>query len=183
MRSLARPQFPLHTEMKKWFFDRPRVINAVDKATRSVLSRFGLYVKREAKKLIKPPGRMRLREMTPEERATYKRRLGMYKAGKLRHRPQKPRRRESSRPGQPPRSQTGILKRFIYDAMDPRTRSVVIGPARIERGTDAPRVLEYGGRTRLPNGRTIYLSPRPYMRPALAAKLPQLPKLWKDAVQ
>ena len=35
----------------------------------------------------------------------------------------------SSKPGQPPKSHSGVLKKFIYFAFDPSSRSVVVGPA------------------------------------------------------
>jgi hypothetical protein len=61
----------------------------------------------------------------------------------------------TSKPGEPPRKQTGILRQFVFFAYDPSEKSVIIGPAKTNqiffdqagkpvRGT-VPEVLEYGG--------------------------------------
>ena len=52
----------IDVKFKKMFFDSPKVISAVDKTTRRVLSRFGAYVRTVAKRSIRkrkkaaPPG-------------------------------------------------------------------------------------------------------------------------------
>ena len=58
----------------------------------------------------------------------------------------------SSKPGQPPKSHSGILKKFIYFAFDSGSRSVVVGPALTNQtsairaiGNTVPGVLEGGG--------------------------------------
>lgn len=58
-----------------------------------------------------------------------------------------------SKPGQPPKSHTGILKRFLYFAFDFSSRSVVVGPALTNQtsasmalGNTIPGILEIGGR-------------------------------------
>lgn len=67
--------------------------------------------------------------------------------------------RRASRPGNPPRSHTGALKRFLWFAFDPSSKSVVVGPAKTNqvffqqdgtpvRGT-VPSVLESGGQVRI----------------------------------
>lgn len=64
-------------------------------------------------------------------------------------------RKSPSKPGRPPTSWTGILKRFIFFAYDPQNESVIVGPAKTNQiffdgdgepvsGT-VPSVLEYGG--------------------------------------
>ena len=60
-------------------------------------------------------------------------------------------RKRSSAPGQPPSSHTGLLKRFIFFAYEPRSgRSVVIGPVRLNQKIgDAPAALEHGGRSQV----------------------------------
>lgn len=64
-------------------------------------------------------------------------------------------RRAASRPGQPPSSHTGLLKRWILFAYDPAAASVVVGPAALNwvqfrggvraRAGTVPEALEYGG--------------------------------------
>lgn len=134
---------------KGGFFDRKKVINATDKATRRVLSKFGAYVRQRARSSIRT-------------------------------------RRRISRPGEPPSSHTGILKRFIFFAFDAGRKSVVIGPAKTNQQSDAPEVLEYGGDVvRNIDGDAVEMTyrPRPYMGPAFEAEKPQLPSLWKNSVR
>jgi hypothetical protein len=51
-----------------------------------------------------------------------------------------------SPPGQPPRSRTGLLKRFLLFSYDDRSDSVVVGPVRISSlSGQAPMLLEFGG--------------------------------------
>lgn len=48
-------------------------------------------------------------------------------------------------PGKPPASWTGLLKQFIFFVYEPRTESVMIGPADFKESSDTPELLEYGG--------------------------------------
>lgn len=96
----------------------------------------------------------------------------------------------SAPPGQPPHSHTGLLKRFIFFGYDPSTESVVVGPARINRTTDAPHTLEFGGTTTVERGRKgkirkrkVRVAPRPFMGPALEKERPNLPKTWANSVR
>ena len=96
-------------------------------------------------------------------------------------------RKAISRPGQPPSSHTGLLKRFIFFGYDPTRRSVVIGPARLTRGGrgDAPSLLEYGGAATLKKRRRrkrARFRARPYMGPAMEHEKPKLPQMWRDSV-
>lgn len=132
-------------KVNQLFFDSPKVLGAVDKATRKIFSRFGAFVRRTAKGSIR-------------------------------------KRKASSAPGQPPSSHTGLLKRFIFFSFDPHRKSVVIGPMRLnQKNTDAPHVLEYGGKTTI-RDRTVSIRPRPYMGPAFDKEKPKLPALWRDSL-
>jgi hypothetical protein len=95
-------------------------------------------------------------------------------------------RKGTSPPGSPPYSHVGLLRKFILFAYDPQRKSVVIGPTLIRAGSEAPRLLEYGGeavrRTKTKTRRLRY-RPRPFMRPAFEAEKPQLPALWKNSVR
>ena len=107
-----------------------------------------------------------------------------------------------SAPGRPPHSHTGLLKRFIFFSYDPGSRSVVIGPARLNgygQG-EAPALLEYGGRTtwshlkqvgwygssRAPKYErvqaSVYVRPRPYMGPAFEKEKAKLPEIWRNSI-
>ncbi len=99
-------------------------------------------------------------------------------------------RKGSAPPGTPPHSHTGLLKRFIFFGYDPTTESVVVGPARINRTTDAPHTLEFGGTTAVERrrkgkvrARKVRIAPRPFMGPALEKERPNLPKTWANSVR
>lgn len=95
-------------------------------------------------------------------------------------------RKSISEPGQPPSSHTGLLKRTIFFVFSPETRSVVIGPVLLNKGTDAPRLLEHGDsvvrRRRKKRVRMKY-RPRPFMGPALEQETSKLPQMWRDSVK
>lgn len=57
-----------------------------------------------------------------------------------------------SSPGSPPRARTGrnasldsLVRKMLFFALDKRSRSSVIGPVALSRGTGAPNALEFGG--------------------------------------
>ena len=115
------------------------------------------------------------------------------------------RRKGPSAPGQPPSSHTGLLKDFIFFAYEPAKEDVVIGPAKLNRGTNAPELLEEGGtvitkrprwiptgktradgrpkRIRVPAGTTLTYEARPYMGPAFRENLPKLDEFWRNSVR
>ena len=100
-------------------------------------------------------------------------------------------RKAVSKPGQPPSSHAGLLKKFIFFAYEPNKQSVVIGPARLNKTTgDALPALEYGGRTKIVarrrqnrKVRTISIQARPFMGPAFEREKPKLPALWAGSVK
>ena len=136
-------------DLRQCFFDTKKVQSAVDAGTRKVLSRFGAYVRRTARRSIR-------------------------------------KRKRPSRPGAPPSSHTGLLKRFIFFGYDPSKKSVVIGPERLgNKGGDAPSLLEYGGTTAIDTRkgkRRARIEQRPYMGPAFEKEQHQLPQMWRDAI-
>jgi hypothetical protein len=143
-------------QFKKMFFSSKEVVAATDKAARSVLSKIGAFIRREAKSSIRPGGK----------------------------------KHKASLPGQPPRSQTGLLKRFIFFGYDTAAQSVVVGPAKLGgvKGKDAPHTLEYGGKIgfrlwALGFSRSVNIVKRPYMRPALDKNLPKLPAMWANSIK
>lgn len=96
-------------------------------------------------------------------------------------------RKKVSRPGQPPSSHTGLLKRFIFFGYDPRRQSVVIGPVRLSQNGrgEAPSLLEYGGATTLGRDgkrRLVRIRARPFMGPAFEKEQLKLPAMWRDSI-
>lgn len=100
-------------------------------------------------------------------------------------------RKATSKPGTPPTSRTGLLKKFIFFSYDEATKTVVIGPAAFKSNATAPELLEYGGRgttSRFVNRRGQVprqgiWRPRPFMRPAFDAELPKFMQGLKDCVK
>lgn len=143
-------------QFKKMFFDSNEVVAKTDKATRSVLSKIGAFIRRDAKSSIRSGGK----------------------------------KHKSSLAGQPPRSQTGLLKKFIFFGFDTSSQSVVVGPAKLNgvKGKDAPHTLEYGGSTEVSSFYTksknrVKIAARPYMTPALNKNLSKLPAMWANSIK
>jgi hypothetical protein len=93
-----------------------------------------------------------------------------------------------SRPGAPPYSHVGLLKRFIFFAYDLERRSVVIGPTLLGKSTHSvPQLLEYGGEVTRKEGRLVRrlrYRARPFMGPAFAEEQRvSLPKMWQDSIR
>lgn len=174
--------------VKEYFFDRQRVIRAIDARSHRAIKRIALYIRKVAINSIKKAGK-------PGGPKFY------------------------SLPGQPPKSHTGLLKKFIFASYDPRLRSAVVGPTKLAlkpyvvpvSQPTVPALLEFGGTgfskqptfyyvptgkkkvdkrgrvrkteqyesIRIPPGPRKYEA-RPYMRPALAKAVtsPVLQQAW-----
>lgn len=142
------------------FFDREAVTDAVDRASKTVLSKIGAFIRQDAKRSIRPAGKKNI----------------------------------SSNPGEPPRSHTGLLKKFIFFGYDTSTRSVVIGPAKLNgvKGKDVPSILEFSGTTtvddfdekkrKFTGKKRVHIAARPYMTPAANKNYSKLPAMWANSV-
>lgn len=99
-------------------FFTPELRKYVDEKTANALSKFGAYVRKEARDLIR-------------------------------------RQKKPSKPGNPPSSPTGRLKKSILFFYDKKAKSVVIGPIKFsgvqlrQTNKPVPAVLEYGGKITL----------------------------------
>lgn len=99
-------------------------------------------------------------------------------------------RKGTSKPGHPPHSHTGLLRRLILFGYDRSSDSVVVGPVGFGR-SKAPHTLEFGGvtdrprwwRTSRKRGRKLRIRPRPFMGPALEKERDKLPRLWAGSVR
>ena len=56
---------------------------------------------------------------------------------------------ERSKPGQPPKNQTGTIKRLVRFGLSDTKQSVAIGPIQFEGESQGAYALEYGGKTKL----------------------------------
>jgi hypothetical protein len=115
-----------------------------------------------------------------------------------------------SKPGSPPRSHEGSLKKFLLFSYDAATESVVVGPAKLSNGTGAPEILEFGGtrmlkkdvvmrvgkpgrdsrgrfvnspRVTVKAGTTIRYAARPFMGPALEKNRTKIPEAFLNSVK
>ena len=134
------------------FFDRPKVIRAIDRARRKALSKAGAFIRQTSRTSIRQ-------------------------------------RKGTSRPGSPPFSHAGHLRRFIFFGYDRESESVIIGPVGFRR-SEAPNVLEYGGTTTVQRRRRgqrterrVRIAARAFMAPALEKERPKLPILWRNSVK
>ena len=154
-------------QARAFFFDRPAVQNAADSATRKNLSKFGAFTRRNARDLL----RYRKRTSSPGEPPSVHKTAVKSKRGK---------------DGAFTLQAVSPLKENIFFSYEPGTKSVVIGPARLNKPGDAPHALEYGGSstvTRDGNTVTLLIEPRPYMRPSFQKAQRDLPDIWRDSIQ
>jgi phage gpG-like protein len=98
-------------------------------------------------------------------------------------------RKAASTPGSPPSAHKNgmgpLMRKFLFYALDPSTDTVVVGPARLVKSTDAPAIEEFGGtvrRQRKGKVTTAVYPARPYMGPAAKTAAPEILDLWKDVV-
>ena len=85
-------------------------------------------------------------------------------------------RKKASQPGKPPHSHTGLLRRLIYFGYSPSRQSVVVGPEKLNKSGNVPRVLEHSGTTTIVDGgkkRRVRIKARPFMGPAMIKELPK----------
>lgn len=165
-------------EIKKMFFDRPAVIDAVDRAEVRVLGRFGAFVRRRARSLIRrskrkvslpgePP-----RSHSPEPNL----RTILFAYNQRTH---------SVIVGPVYLNQSRSARTYVSQRKVPRVLE--------KGGTLQVREVRYGKRWRTPGRRTpeagqpkrvrsIRIAPRPYMVPALAAEADNFPDLWAGSV-
>ena len=87
------------------------------------------------------------------------------------------RRTGPSRPGTPPNTHSGALRRSIRYAVDKQREEVRIGPVASVIGTRLGPLHEFGGK----NKRGTYPA-RPFMGPAFKTILPRLPDQWRKSV-
>jgi len=159
----------LRSEVKNLFFDRQKVINAMDSAERKIMNRISGAIKVHAQRSMK--------DAPKTARALMKGKRG----------------RKSKRPavspaGSPPYARTKLLKRNIFYAYVPAEHASFIGPVKLNAKYDGiPGTLERGGTMTLktPGGstETVTYQPRPYMGPALDAQQEKFASAWANSIR
>jgi hypothetical protein len=89
----------------------------------------------------------------------------------------------TSQQGEPPRSHTGLLKKFIFFGVEKDKQNVVIGPAKLNKPGYAAQALEEGGRSIRSDGKSITIHARPFMKPAFDKEIVKAPDMWRNAVK
>ena len=155
------------------FFDRDAVLNAVGKATRKNLNDAGRAIRKTAQKSLRyATGPSSPGSPPHAHRSRAKRRGVSKKTGKT----LKPR-------------MVSYLREFLYYKFDFVTRSVVVGPEKLNSTVDSGsmRALEEGGTARVKGGfartRAVTIRRRPYMKPALQSNIPQFRAMWANSVR
>lgn len=164
---------------QKGFFDRPRVKNAMDKATGRVLSKFGAYTRTRVQTSLKYRKESSGAGQVPSV-----------------HRGKFTRTKVNKKTGVAKTQQVSPLRELIFFSFEPGMRpSVVIGPtlfnqsARAARavGGTVPKVLEEGGTIELvgkKRRRKARVARHPFMLPAFEReKAESLPRLWRDSMR
>lgn len=175
-------------EVKSNFIDRKAVIDQVGKAQAKNLMFGGGLIRKIARNSMRAAPRGKLKKIQElfvrlaHARGGKARKALLEQVRKLQH--------EASAPaGQPPRTVLKLLKDMLFFAFDSSSKSVVIGPAKLNRrGEDVPSILEEGGTETIRgkhSGRIkrLKIAPHPYMGPALKKAQPRLASAWADSVK
>ena len=139
--------------IKELFFDAPRVLSAVDSATRAVLSKFGAFVRTAAKHSIRKRKAVSQPGSPPSSHVGTLRRLIFF--------------------GYDPERKSVVIGPTPFAG----TTGTAEAPPLLEYGGRARR-KDRKGRTV-----TVTYQPRPYMSPAFEQEKPKLPDLWAGAVK
>jgi len=140
-------------QAKGLFFDAPKVVRAVDRATRQVLSKFGAYVRRGAKSSIRKRKRSAAAGSPPSSHTGLLKRFIYF--------------------GYDPDKQSVV----IGPTKQNRGSSI---PETLEHGGTATIVRRRRGKRTTTR---VKIAPRPFMGPAMDRELPKLPAMWRDSVK
>ena len=149
------------------FFDRDKVMKAMSRKTRKVLSRFGAFVRTRAQTSIRKAPKVNVK-------------TGQVSRGRKAKGTQT--RDAISRPGNPPFGHAAqLLRKGILFAYEAERESVVIGPAKLDgRSGEALPALEHGGAVSI-GPKKVDIEARPFMGPAFAIEREaSLPRLWAN---
>jgi hypothetical protein len=161
----------ISAKVTECFFDRPTVMEALDKATRKALSRFGAFVRQTAQKSLQErSAHIHARPGGPpfvhSSAKLLKIRAGLRSVNRAR--------KKAGQTKLKPRGMFSGLK-YILFAYDTSAKSVVIGPASNRvRGVTIPEILEEG---------KLGIPARPFMGPAFDREKSKAASLWAGSVR
>ena len=141
-------------EAKGMFFDAPKVMRSLDTAARSVLSKFGAFVRTAAKSSI------RKRKKTSEPGSPPSSHTGLLK--------------KFIYFGYDPTKQSVVIGPARLNSTSGTA------PETLEYGGKAI-IATYKKGKRV--NRVVTIAKRPFMHPALNQELPKLPSMWRDSVK
>ena len=141
-------------QAKGFFFDAPKVIRAVDRTTRQVLSKFGAFVRTAARSSIRKRKRASAPGQPPSSHTGLLKRFIYF--------------------GYDPHQQSVVIGPTKINAQGQDIPHVLEygGPSAVVR-------RRRGKRT----SRTVTVAARPFMHPALEKELPKMPAMWRDSVK
>lgn len=96
------------------------------------------------------------------------------------------RRKTASAPGEPPSAHVGLIKQFLYFSYEQSRKSVVIGPAKLNKPGEAVRVLEEGGMAtvfRRGEPKNVLYAKRPFMKPAFDEERKKMPAAFAGQIK
>lgn len=155
---------------KGGFFDRESVMRAADKATIRNLNAAGRLIRAYAQKSL-----IYSERISPAGRPPF-----VHKTGT--------KTRKSRSTGKTRVRRVSFLREYLFYAYDHAAGSVVVGPALLNSTASrgALHALEHGGKSSTVDKgkpKIVNVRARPFMGPALKAKAPELPSLWKDSIR
>ena len=157
---------PTTINIKAFFFDRPRVIRAVDRARRRALSRAGAFIRTRARTLIRKRKTTSAPGKPPHSHVGDLRRLIFF--------------------GYDSASDSVVVGPMRFKTGDaPHTLEfggyLITNYARMQGRDSRGRFT----RARVVHGdaRRVFIAPRPYMGPALQAERPHIPRMWRNSVR
>lgn len=188
----------IDAKIKTMFFDAALMRDTMHRARLKALSKAGAFVRTKAKSSIRPAPRLTGEQLNPAQRQALAVRKWAARTGRGADRKVRAPFR-ASKPGDPPFSRIGTLKRWILFLYDESVDDVVVGPIKLgSRARPVPGILEHGGtvraiRQKLVRGRIskrnplrverirATIAPRPFMLPALISERAKIPEAFRNS--
>lgn len=152
------------------FFDAKKILDDVEKAEAKAMSKFGAFTRQRMKTSIKYRDKVAAAGQPPSAHRS----RGFSKA------------KVNKKTGVVSRQQQSPLRELIFFALDPATKSVVIGP--VAFGQNVAGIVERGGTGMVTDPRTglrksAHFSPHPFAEPAGRAEAAKFPELLRNMVR
>lgn len=164
----------------KSYFDPGPAQKAEEKATTKALFKMGAFIRRAARSSIKNPRKRKISDLDSDELEDYQTRV---RIAERTGEPKPDLGTASSKPGEPPRNQTGYIKKFIFFVVEKTKRTVVVGPAKLNRPSiNALEALERGGNSTDAGGKPVNIEARPFMGPAEERERDKFAALYENSL-